>query len=417
MAALFVTLAPGAAGIGVGGVKAKLGLIGMTPWVSAALLVALADPLLPRGHRARELAPPTDRRLSRRIDGLALGLLVVQAVPLARALAALSDAAMAPILVALLGGPLLARAGAATIDRWGLGNGLVVMVAAETAGSVPAREAVRAVLDGRNLLLPALVPVVAAAALTAAITRHERDPSTGAPWLPAGLVPVGAGAAALGLVALLPGALRGLFFAPAWLVQGLGAGLAGWILALVWFHPERVLAWEADDATRARRRGALVDASRAGAVRSAVVCGALGATVDPALLSHGVLLTAVPAMVTIALVAGDLAREWRARGEAQVAVVRVERGWQLGGVLRALDAAGVAAFARGSLFRGVTPFVGAYAPVEVWVAPRDLPAALAAVAPLLDPDATWAQRPSAGPDPAGAVEGPGDPTNPLVPLT
>jgi len=391
-----------------------VGALALRPFMSAALLVEVLAVLIPRWRALRVGGYAERGRVWTRVLIVALVLVALQSFFIARWMAGNARAFamfaapgedrqslswMATQIVSLSAGTFLLYWLARLVDRFGAGSGFALVIAAFIAQETvpPLLASVhRSAGDAAEPGAPILAALCLAAVVAVAVTRltsgrplkASAQPPGGErlPTPASGIQPVVAGASAvaipLSIAKLADVALPEALTPGTWMNRVLEAAVVGalCLLATWLFNRPRLIAqaWkrgvttDADTAPVAERVRAAFARSLALALATCWVvmavewfCGESG------------LALSVVSLAMIACVVMDVAGEIRFRHGhgALVAVWPVHRLFLLPGLLKALDAAGIPAFARGRRARTLWNFMAPFLPVDILV-----PAAHAAAA-------------------------------------
>ena len=409
--------------------------LGLMPFITTSIVVELACLIVPPWRLLRVGGLDGRARIWRAVLVLALLLSIAQALGISLTLQSL-DLALHPgvafhvlTIATLVAGAFVLLALAHAIDRFGLGNGFSVLIAAGIAHDLGGTVRSIATRVQSGLLGPVHVLIVGAAALVvvAATVRASRLLGTGAATAPTSTLRVPACGAipvteASGLFALsatlanlgIPGFDKAAttFHAGAALnvLASVALALALVTLLSYLFHrPSRVADLVARlrgpscsiERERQRARGLL----RRAMIRSSLYVLALIACefVAGSASSFGVALDAVGIAVLTA-VALDLLVEWRARGDTDdlAAIWPEHRVYAVDVALEALEQAQIPVFVRGVHHRVLLQFFGPFVPMQLFV-PRDKAAqAQALVRELIGPAQT---RSPTSPAPAALGDG------------
>jgi len=375
----------------------------LNPLFSAALLVEVLALVIPRWRGWRLGGYPERERLWHRVKVVGLVLVLMQAFFIARWLQGSTRAyamfgelvawepnvpfVMTALVLSLTAGTFLLLWLTRLIDRYGAGSGFSVMIVAFLA--LPTGDAlvtaVRHCLENGDRIL---MPLGLAAVVVAAVTRlagGRRLRSQAAPPGPhalptpsSGLHPVVASVSALSIplsltsfgIELFPPELS----EDTWMRRSVQVALIGGICVLeAWLfnRPRRVAdAWRqasgagTDDA---QLRDRVRSAFARGLAWSLAVCWALAAA--DWLCAEAKLVFSVVNLTVIACVVMDVAGElrFRSRHGALAPVWPVHRLYILSGMLQALEAAGIPAYARARRHRTLWSFLMPYVPVDILV--------------------------------------------------
>jgi hypothetical protein len=330
-----------------------IGALGVGAVIVAYVLAELGALAIPAWRARRGAGRDARVPIVAAAAAIATALVIAQAYVAGRAVVFLGGATSPwPVAAALAGGVACAALGAAAIERWGLGNGWSVVIAAlvirAAASALAGGDAAPVALDVGAGALVAIVAIAAARTSVRGPTGAVRLPIAGfagAALLPAAL------AIFLAECARIPGADPAAFAVRDRLGQPAAALLAAAALAAVLAVP-----WS--------RRAA---GARAGAVGASVAI-AVGLTAIALLVRDASSAIAILGVALAAAALADVVTEARARARA---------GWtelaQTADVDHAAElVAGCDRFARGlhvrALGRALTPF----APVIVYqAAPAD----------------------------------------------
>jgi hypothetical protein len=405
---------PGTAELAGGGIMGPTAIgilaLGIGPVVSAYALVELLALLVPAWRTARLSGHGGRARLRRVAIPLSALIAVVQAVGVANYLRALSHSsrpslpsfpslfdvalpAWAPwaAVVLLPLGTLVFALLAAAIDRWGLGDGLSMLIAGSAIPSLVVNLWMASRSDPApiELALLGLASIATVVCTWLALGRLFPFRIQGQPFTlelpPCGIDPLTVPRVLLAypvLVCSLLG-LRGDQFGlgtPAYSILGLliAASLGG-VCSLLYNQPRRVASvWFGPNPTEAM----------VGAVRkqlaSAAILGTvlmLGIFIAQLLLSNRLVGSGVHSsselfdlalLAILTAVVRDLLQEWRfRRGQPKlVPVWPVHRVYAVQPALRALEQAGIAAFPRGLHHRTLLQFFGPFVPITLLVPPE-----------------------------------------------
>lgn len=400
------------------------GSLGLGPLLDGAVLVELVALCIPALRRRRSGPPERGRGLTLAAGLTALAIAAIQAWSIVLYIEGAQfqmGGARSPVPRFAQGATLVAALfalwGLARLaDRFGLGNGIALLVGAQAAAEIGGG-LYRGFAGGAtpiDLGAVALALSVVAAATVFGLRGprdrtsrlHLRLPASGA--LPNAMAP---SLIALAFTAMLFGSGSG----PEWLAPGelgylalqaaLAAGLAV-ALAAAFYRPAaaaRLLA-------RLPPSGSLDPAAEARALarpawRGSVVFALIAVGASALIVRARVQASPLSAMV-LAACALDFAAEWRARTArgALAAAWHLTQPWQVEPALAALAAAGVDGTARTVAQRALWQIGGPLFPIEILVAPEKLPPAQAALAALFDGAAPVPLLGPGGPAaPAGAV--------------
>lgn len=354
--------------------NASIVALGITPIISAAVLVELVSLMTRRGRRRRLGGPAARAGMTRAVMILALVLALVQGYFVARYLESLSlrgaEIVQEPgwatrflIALTLAGGVAAMATVAALIGRHGVGNGYAVLLVAGLALDLRDRVALRPDL-GAVPLATAVIAVVAIASLT---LWSVRTTFAGRHRLPlGGVVPLQIASSAAGLLAIL----LMLFGVPvvgalAYLPPQLG--LVPWLAVVV--IAATISAWIAVAIER-RRLGAVEPVHRGElAIAIAVSVGYLVIIVLLDQLARAVLGLDALVLAVAAAIALDLISEvsLRAREGRLVAVASLQAVIDADRACAALATSGIPVACQGLAFRALTRVLGPFVPIDVLV--------------------------------------------------
>lgn len=396
----------------------RLGMLGLTPLVTAFVLVELAAQVLPRALREGSRA---DRRpLRQTAYALAAVLALLQAFAVLRYLSELASrnvvalgspptgAAAALVVGVIAATSLAALPLAAAIDRWGVGHGWAWLLAG--AAAQPLRDDVARVLEvlgsgslaPMQLALPLLALVVLVALMQRSLALWAQPGGQQVPVPASGLIP--AALASTLVPALAAGAplLASWLWLPhrtaftwedGWLALGSQAAVLVLTTVLLSraFHPPRAVAalW-----SRLRPTTAPDEPAVRGALARATLLSAallfLGAVALPLAASTSGLRLALDfgAVAVTTCAALDLVAEWRFRrthGDIS-AVWELHRVYAAAPLLQALEAERIPALAQGVRLRALLHAFGPYLPVRVLVPARDAERAAGLIGAWLAPE-------------------------------
>ena len=380
--------------------------LGLAPMVSAWALVELAALAVP-AWRSLRIGGPQDRAALRRVAiPLAALLAFVQSVSMARYLAehlsAMSYSGIGggssgggawqrwAVVVLLPLGTLALALIAAAIDRWGMGDGISVVLVAAVVFKLPdaflsAYPASRTDEVGSPYKFVLLIAVGVVALTWRMLGRaapFQVAPRPFALQLPtSGIDPIGFSASALLFpvtIASLLGLPRPSFLDGALVYGALQLGLVASLtvaLSLLYNLPSRVaglwLGPEASEAARGEIRSQLAHSTLHTGV---LVVGLVLVAFVSTQMIPGLALGAggLASLVILTAVARDFWKEWQFRGDHAdlVGVWPIHRLYAVGPALKALLDAGIPAFPRGLHHRSLLQFFGPYVPVTLLV-PRE----------------------------------------------
>lgn len=357
--------------------------LGITPFLSAFLLVELMALLVPRWRPLRTGGLLSRARLTRATIILSVLFALVQGWFVAtwligfaarNGLLALPPglAIDALVTLTLTGGVLVLWILAGLVSRHGLGNGISVILLAGAIG-VPASlrsmgEATTPGVEEGGTIALLGIAVCAVIAVTSRVLRSRAGGPLGLRLPTCGILPV----VEAGALMALPAPLLVVSGATAWLPDGLVIRLA--LVAALAVVFSLLFSWpglaaghvRAVDADAAARR---VDAFwGATAMSAAYVVGVAG--LGWLMLrwyprfAHDVLW-----MVLSTAIGMDILAEWRARRRCRelVAVWPVHRVQVADLAVRALQGAGIGAHTRGRYHRSLLYFFGPFVPIEIMV--------------------------------------------------
>jgi hypothetical protein len=384
----------------------SIGAIGITPFISAFIVVEILALLIPAWRRLRTACAEDRGRLTRAAMLLGGGLALVQGWTVARNVASMTyfghDILLLPPSVFEAIAALTLAASSVTltwvalqVDRRGLGSGFSVLIAAGLIleDAPVARQLIAEVLTGgidTAHVLVLLISVAAGGWLIVAFLTGRRPFSTevrdgmSIPNPASGLAPLTAGATMVMLPFLLrsfgaSGALAEWLDSfegrsPLWLQLVL---LVPWVILFGWAFntPDRLLAVHARARGPGEARPTEASAVRLvqGAIlRSAIFLLMLMVARDQLIgsLHPGIArLIDVSTFVVLVAIALDVADDWAAFGahEALASVWPEHRPYAVPAALRALEAKGIEAWTRGRHHRALLQFFGPYVPVEILV--------------------------------------------------
>jgi hypothetical protein len=376
-----------------------VGALGLGPILTGAVLVELVALAVPSLRRLRGGPPGRRRALAVAAGLVALALAALQAWGIVRWLEAMGAGTGGVVAGATLVAGTFALWGLARlVDRFGLGNGMSLLVGASAAVRVGACF-VRAALgpaspidlalglSGIALLVVMVLVGVRGPRAQAGERLHLRLPASGAlpTAIAASALAYSAAVAAIvippGIEWLQPGDLR------FWIIDGGLAALMALALALLFYRPAAAarliarLPAREQPGTAETEAQALVRPALRGSVVFALVVTAAGWLVAQS--GTGVSLLDALAAAACAI---DLAGEWRARAArgALEPAWTVEEPWQVEPALAALAAAKIDGRARTVAQRTLWQVLGPLFPIEILVAPVDRAAAEQALAELFD---------------------------------
>ena len=369
--------------------QARLGAIGLSPFITAFVLVELGAALIPSWNRLRVSGPGGRRKLGRFTAWLGLLFAAVQAFALARFFHSMSlmenpgVGATALFVLTLTTASAVLVLVASMISRQGLTNGFVVLLVSElllefVQSAAPLAD-VSVALPAGDLLLQAMcmgAVIVGAVLLLRRPANWDGAPLRGPV---SGLRPATVTAPLVMFV----------------LGQGAAVGLPGWdeppavwmlgivamvtipgtvVLAILQNAPKRV----ADVIIRAGG-GGKSEAQTALEIRarlpqaiafSVVFCAAL--LVLPTLFEVPLLLA--PALGVLVAAAGmDLACEWQARSRLGklTSIWPLHQVYAIGPVCAALERESIEVHVRGDHSRACDPFFAPWVPAEIYVRIED----------------------------------------------
>jgi hypothetical protein len=401
---------------------------GLNPIGTAAFYVEALALAIPRWRAWRLGGYPERERLWARIRILGLVLATIQAFFLLRwltkfdrdapVLHLISWSSHLPLLFAVQWATLVAGMFflfwlTRVIDRWGLGNGFAVILAAFIAPDVAAFvSSIRHHDDtGNGILLPLLLAAVAVVVVTrlagGRAVRAQPASSRGdeLPALSSGVHPINLSRSLLALPSQLAAMGVTLFaIAPSTrmsrAVEVVLIAAACSLLAWLFNRPRLVVqAWQRTGADQATATDRVRSAFARSLAQSIVMCWGLAAV--EWMCADAGLAISIMTVVILSCVAMDIAGELRFRrrhGEL-VAVWPVHRLYTLQGLLSALEAAEIPAFPRCRHYRTLWNFLAPYAPVDIFVPAALAEKAHATLVPLTTAAADVAQ-PEANPLPA-----------------
>jgi hypothetical protein len=385
----------------------SIGALGITPWLSAALLVECVALVVPRWRHLRHGGPTGRRPLERASTSLGVAFSVAQATMLAAWLANLSDGvgllapelqATVPRVVAiatLTAGACVTRLLAGLVARVGAGNGVSVVVAVGALVALVGDGVATAHAVSDGTLAPAglalALVVLAATALAvwhlvvvdSGDTRELVRPTAGLNPAEIGLSLAMLPATVATLLEWDPTApLRAAPLVAIVVTVGVTALLTTW-----WSSPAKVSAlWAALDGSApgehlAAARDAVRRALRATLALNLVIVAGQVLLRDHVTPWHGVSVAVVVA------VAHDLLDEARARRLAPdlQAIWPVHRLDHVGPMLDALRARGIVAFARGVHHRALFHFFLPAVAVDILVPVADVARATETLGELAGP--------------------------------
>lgn len=373
--------------------------VGIRPFISAAILVELlALPI--RRWRALRLGGYEERdQLWTWVVVIALMFVTVQSFFIVRWLRHASELFVvygnviagdpndpfwiAAQMVSLVAGTFLLYWLARVIDRYGAGNGIVVMMIAFMVPSVAHELRHFVQWSPEPILLPLALAAVAVAAVTRLASGRPLKPGapTGAERLPtpaSGLAPVVDAAMLMALPAQI--AVLVPFVMPEALTQGTTmnravevAVVGALCLLMTWlFNRPRLLAqtWKRGGAPDPEGGGVdhRVRAAFARSLAMALAICWLMTGIEWTCADAGLAVT-VGGLTMISCVVMDVVDElqFRRRHGPLVPAWPVHRLFVLPVMLKALEEAGIPAFARARRFRTIQNFFAPYAPVDVLV--------------------------------------------------
>jgi SecY/Putative prokaryotic signal transducing protein len=358
--------------------------ITLAPWTSAAIVVELVAALVPRWRALRLSGPDGRARLWRATVIVGLLLLVTQSFFMSRWLS--KTGAVTPstnttivVIATLTAGSTLVLLLAFAISRFGLGNGLSIVLVTtllpELAGALggwptlkaaSSPELVRLGLEG--------AAAVAFAALVLYRGAGRAPPGRAIPFPASGTQPLAAALAVPPFVASVSQ------FSPAFvpLAQALAepslgtlsiqAGIVAFTaLALTWAFNRPT--WLAANWRRPGEEGAERDVSGAilgAAARATLFLLLLGAAQIAATATH--LSVNVTASLSLSAVALDLIGEWRASAAGRlIPVWPLARPYAVDAAVTALREAGIPAFPRALHHRAVLQAFGPFLTIDLLV--------------------------------------------------
>lgn len=367
----------------------SLASLGITPLVSAFLIVELVAMVVRPWSHLRTSGPAGRRKLNTAVYLLAFVLTSVQSSLLATNLQALVPGTPLLATAACIASTTFLLAGlASAVDRFGLGGGYPVLIG---AAALPAAYGLgRSLLDSvqRNLLAPmyvalVLVVLVGTAGVAVLVLRlgKTRTPGLALRAPACGILPIGM---ATGLLTM-PATLSSLSGTSGELTAELHPGsIAYWIAVVIltavfaalgsWLFNRPTLVGDAIVRVTEGRREPAAESAREqlGAVIAVSIVFLLGLVIASGLLVWVVagaltfdLLTAV---VVTALVF-DLVREWRFRRIVPNAVRTwpIHRVYAVAPALLALERAGIPAHPRSLRLRTLYQFFAPEVPIDLLV--------------------------------------------------
>lgn len=403
-----------------GGTAAELGLlaVGLGPLVLGFALVELVAALVPRLRPVRYSGPRGRSRLvvASVAIGLALTLIVTTLTTSTLGLWLNSEPRVLSLLLVLA--PLALYGASRVVDRFGVGGGMPLVLAAIVAAGLGEHLAVLLRPDDGLLARPddgmGFSPLAAGAVvLSAAVlvapgwlaarqTGLTKRPAWLARLLPDGSLPLPVSGVTPLSDLLLPVAIASpllLFFGwslelplvfygpltPARLaLMGAAAVIVGWL----YHRPRNVAPVLRGLGATTGRRGEL-EAQLARQLVPALALSAALVVAAELLWSYGAdqgpIVPAVAKLATLAAVALDLGAEWRARrtlGPLSRAWC-LHRTYAVAPALAALEREGIPAFARSRHLRTLFPFLASWAPIDLLVPPHDVERARAYLAARL----------------------------------
>jgi hypothetical protein len=291
------------------------------------------------------------------------------------------------------------------IDRWGVGNGFAVILAAFLAPDlVGFVSSIRHHSDpGDEILLPLLLAAVVVAAVTRlaggrALRAQPAAPrGDELPALSSGAHPINVSRSLLALPSQLAAMGLTLFaIAPSTRMSRAAEvvliAAACSLLAWLFNRPRMVAqAWQRGRAPSADQESAshrVRSAFARSLAQSIVICWGLAAV--SWMCADAGLAISILGLVILSCVAMDVVGELRFRGRhgELVAVWPVHRLYTLQGLLSSLEAAEIPAFPRCRHYRTLWNFLAPYAPVDIFVPAAHADQAQAILAPLTTLEAT-----------------------------
>lgn len=367
--------------------------LGLTPFFAAAVLVELLFLIVPRWRRLRHGGPRGRRRLAAPVAMVTIVLAMTQGWMVAQWLASFGGAQLLPddstrallvIAVSMTCGVLVLVALASVVGRYGLGNGVsILLLAGLVRGARALAARTRALSPSPALLLYMAAGLVVIALLTRWMLRR-RTSSAERPSLPmpaSGAVPLSAIFWIISLLTLLAPFMDD---PPLWLLKlmptnrhdlliqlimlvPVGGALA-WLFCRpsVWVAPARALGHEVG---RDAARNAFLRAT------ALTIAWLLGVDALYYLLRQeaGAFLLGLPIILLSVAILSDLYAEWRARARTPdlVPVWPLHRVPLAPVVAAALRNRGIEHHLRGLRHRSLLHFFGPYVPIVVMVpAPR-----------------------------------------------
>jgi hypothetical protein len=368
----------------------SLTTFGLNPFISSFLIVELVA-LIPALNVRR--VGTFSQRAPLRLAAILLGvlLLAIQSFSMLKYLQSSTsvmtgslDSSPAEAVAALAIVALMVFGASVVVDRWGIGSGFAVVLAALTSGELYALTKNLGRALGNEIVTPVTLPLVlglfiAAAVIAVKLTRVPRTAGASPSWVPipvSTLQPMSAAAALLSLPATLGLRLaRDLQSSPV-VYNAISAVVIAALaipLGLLFFRPSQVeKMWKqwrpgsdakAEAWSKARLPRALAQA--------AAVCIALPLISN--LFSFWLLVpsigTGMLAIIPLSLIATDVIEEALARHRLGplIAVRPVWRFAELEPVLATLAAANIPAFPRSGHYRVLLGFFAPYAPLTLLV--------------------------------------------------
>jgi hypothetical protein len=412
--------------------------LGITPILSAFLLVELAALIVPAWSRLRHAGPAGRQKLVKAALILTLVLALFQGFAYARMLESIAATAMAGGLkttlmntLTLAAGTFLLLALASLLDRYGLTSGIgtliVASIAIQIAQRIKAWVSLNGMREGGPSLVETAVPLAAVAAVAAltlaalgalpsrspapASEPSEGEAQIGAGYrtppqkkrpsvievpVPAsGILPLTISASLLSLPSTLESfgvplggfklGMSGQFILKILLTIPLAIGV-GYLLN----HPAHLATLALRQTAGAASRDSMETAA-ASRLRRAIgrtVLFLLAALViDEVSARFGHAFIGLDVVVVTALVA-DVLAEWRARRQAPdlVAVWSEHRPYAVGPARAALAKLSIFSFARGAHQRTLLQLFGPYLPIDILVPAPSAESARAELARALSPD-------------------------------
>ncbi len=367
--------------------------LGLMPFLSATVLVELACLIVPGWRRLRHGGPDGRARMARPVALVTILLGVGQGWMVAMWLASIgrgpmyaaavladpSTRTMLVLAVTMSCGVLLLVALAGVIDRYGLGNGVSVLLLTGLVGEARGMaHRTRELSPSPALLLYAAIGLVVIAVLTRWLMRRRAwsDERPALPMPAAGAVPLSAVFWLLSLAALLAPFIQ----LPPWLFAlqpstrhqlglqliliAVTGGVFAWLFSrpAVWLAPARALGHDIAQADAWLGFARAAGLSVAWLLAVALLYYALRREAAPFLLGLPILL------LTVAILA-DLYAEWRARTRTPdlVPVWPLHRVPLAPMVAASLRERGIEHHLRGLRHRSLLHFFGPYVPIVVMV--------------------------------------------------